>query len=650
MSVFSKVKRGVKQAVSKAQGKGNVWDMSTKENREIQVKRDYNYAKIQKAPTTERFVELDNYYNGKHYTALQIAELVAKKALTFTPPVLPDAYIQVESQIDPIVPDFQFKGRDDDLDSRNAKIRQEVVKFICYNNHLDDMNPDQERRLGKLGNAFWKVSFDGSIVGPGYIGEIVIGDPNAANIFSDPSAYDLDDCEFFDYVYRMHRRAARRKWGNILDEIANDANHGDTEIFNTETRDIFDDTVQVIEHWYRDDEGDIACSIQIGEKEVQFIPKYWVHTRKDGNKMYPFVKYCKIPNDKSFWDRSEIETIKDLIDASDREFMNAIMNDAMMSNDIILHEQDAFSEGFEPNNMPGARWSLRPTKINAVRRLGGISNNTNALNMINFIHEKIEETNGNFATKGGDPPARVNTASGLAMIREDRDSRSQPKKIDRLGGFRRLYELIDWSVLEFYNQDRIILIRGKTKDDPATTIVFNSENLRKPVKKPMSSGLDEFKINPEQETKQEQETEVQETYFPRIDCEINVGQGISKSPALTLQATQELAAIPVTPQNVELVCSMVDQMGLPEANTIKDSLRASVPPPPSPTPGTPGVQETDSSESINTFLKSIPPPVVQYILQLPEEQQPEIIQQMMAMETEELSQVIIDIMQEVGGS
>lgn len=648
MSVFDTIKKTVKKAANKATGNYNTWDMSTKEAREKQVKRDYEYAKMQRGTTTERFIELDNYYNNLHYSAREAADLADKYNLD-APPVLTDPFIQVESQIEAEVPDFQFSGRDDDLDSVKAKVREDVTRFVCDNNHIDDMNPDQERRLGKLGNAFWKVSFDGDIVGPGYVGEIIIGDPDPANMFNDPSSYDIDDCEFLIYAFRMHRRAARRKFGEVIDSIGNDGNYGDTEIYSSATRDMFDDTVQVIEYWYRDDEGDIACSIQVGEKEVRHIPKYWENTRHSGNKMYPFVKYCKTPNAKSFWDRSEIDTIKDLIDAGDREFMTAIMNDGMVGNDIIVREQNAFvDEDFMPNNMPGADWVVKQGQINAVRRLGGIANNTNALNMINFIHDKIEETNGNFATKGSDPPAGINTASGLAMLREDRENRSTPKKLDRQGGFRRLYELIDWSALEFYNQDRIIMIRGKTKQEQSRAITFNSEQFKQPVPRPQDP-LD-FQATGEDAVAQP----AQEYYYPRIDCEIQVGQGIAKSPALTLQFTQELAKMNITPVNVELVCSMVDQAGLNDGQKIKESMRQAVQ---QQAQGGAGGELGNTQlpeaapEEIMEFLHSLPEKMAQFIIQnTPSEVMPQVVAQLMQIPAEQLQQLTPEqLAQLIGG-
>ncbi len=82
--------------------------------------------------------------------------------------------------------------------------------------------------------------------------------------------------------------------------------------------------------------GDIACTILINYEEIKYIPKFWIKTSKQ-NKMYPFSKYCKIPNSKSFWDRSDIEMMKDLVDAEDRELAMAIFISFSLCNmDIII--------------------------------------------------------------------------------------------------------------------------------------------------------------------------------------------------------------------------------------------------------------------------------------------------------------------------
>jgi hypothetical protein len=552
------------------------WDMSTKEARERQVVRDFEIAKTHKSVITEKFRTLDDYYNNKHYTREQILKVAEQKGWNFIPPVLPDPFIQVESQIDPDVPVPEFKGRDDDIDSLKAKQREEVVNYICYNNKIDDMNTTNERRLNKLGDAFWKVSFDGSIQGLGYVGDIVIGNPDPANIFPDPSAYDIDDCEYFIYPFRMHRRAARRMFGRIVDSIQSDNNHGDTEIYNNSWSEstintLDDNTLQVVEYWYKDDNGDIACSININGTEVKHIPKYWINTASSGNKMYPFIQYCKIPVDKSFWNKGEIETIIDLVDSADREFLSAIMNDMFNANDITLVEERALADGEVLSGVPGQTVKVKEGKINGVRRLGGLNNNINSLNMIQFIHDKIMETNGNFDSAQGKEPLRVTTSSGIAQLNERANARKEIKKADRKTGFRRLYELIDWTALEFYNTDRLILIRGKG-DEPDTTTTFNSDRLKT---------LDETKAEQIYQRAQikglseEEALELIKTnafYYPKVDIEISVGEGVRHSKAFTLAATEQLAKTEINPINKEIIKSQIDIMDLPNKQAIKDSI------------------------------------------------------------------------------
>lgn len=543
-----KVVQKIKGAVT---GNLDVFDMSTPENRQRQVERDYDLARTEKEPVQQRFKQLNDYYNGKPYTARQAQEFREKFGINFDPPSLPDAYVQVESQIDDVVPTPQFKGRDDDLDSKKAKIREQVVKFVWYNNSVDELNISNDRSLNELGNAFWKVAWDGSVQGPGYVGDIVIGDPDPANIFPDPAAYDVDDCEFIDFVYRLHRRKARRIFGEIVDKITGDSDHYETEIYDNQQPSMDDQTLKVVEHWYRDDEGDIACSIQINCIEVKHIAKYWEITRHSGNKMYPIVHYTKIPVRKSFWGKGEIDSIKDLIDAGNREFITAIMNDVFMANDIVVYEEGALvneEEGM-PNH-PGAQVKVKQNKASAIKRLGGLSENGGIINMIQFIGEKIQEANGNYDSAQGKEPVRVTTSSGIAQLNEKAQARQSVKKAGRTQGFERLAKLTDWTALEFYNTDRIILIRGEKPGEPDTSTVFNSANM-------MTHG-------PEG------------AYFPTVDVEISVGEGIKRSKAFTLAATQELANLKITPENVGIVLSIVDLLDLPNSEDIKKSIENAV--------------------------------------------------------------------------
>ncbi|MHB8916544.1 MAG: portal protein [Desulfocucumaceae bacterium] len=606
MSLISTAKRVIGKLSNKVNGT-LAWDMTSKEARESQVKRDYEFAKTERSEQTAKWKTLNNYYNGKCYSRDQVTELAEKYGYTFVPPSLPYPFMHVESQIDNVVPSHQFKGRDDDLDSERAKVREQVVDFIYYNNKIEDLNLDNERALNELGNAFWKVAWDAAVqVTPFVKGDIVIGNPDPANIFPDPSAYDIDDCEWIIYAFRMHRRKARRVFGKVIDSITSDADYSDTEIYEHIKRSVDDDTMLVLEYWYKDDEGDIACSIQINNVEVKHIKKYWARTRLSGNKMFPIVKYSKTPVRKSFWDKGEIETIMDLCDAANREFFTALLNDAFCANDIIVYAKDALVN--EPSNLPGSHWVTKQGMESTVKRLGGVAANSGLLGMIEFIQDRMEDTNGNYATKGAEPQ-RVTTASGFAQLREDRDSRAQVKKAGRLQGFARLAELCDWMALEFYNQDREILIRGKKEDEPDTTINFNSDNERMVTK---------YSIDPETGMEIPEEF-----YYPKIDVEITAGDGIQKSKAFTLAATQELAKMVIGPENLAIVMSILDLLDLPDKNEVKEQLQRVFAP-----PDLVGAYAGLPPE-IQPMVAQMPPEQRDAFLMAPPEQQLQVLEQMM---------------------
>jgi hypothetical protein len=526
--------------------------MDSPEERQKQVKKDYENSKMHRADHVEKWLELQRYYDNDHYATAELKQWLAEKGYSFIPPSLTDAFIQVESQIDPSIPQFEFRGKDGDIDPERAKIREAVTQYIVYNNNLESLNIENERHYNKLGNAWFKVGWDGKKITPLGIGEIIIGNPMNSNMFPDPAAYDVDDCEFLIYSYRTHRRKARRKWGEIIDEIGDDNNHQDTEIFAKDN--YFDDeTLQVVEYWYRDLEGDIACSIQINFHEVQHIEKYWDKTRASGNQMFPFVKYCKTPVEQSFWDKGEIETIKDLLDAMDREFLTAILNDMFGVDDVIIYEEGALCKGEEIQNTPGHMIKAANGRKDDIKRLGGIATNIKHFDMLEFLHEKILETNGNYGVKGSEN-VKVTTASGLAQIREDRDSRATIKKADRKEGFRRLYQLIDWTAMEFYNMDRVIYLNGKTEEDDPTQFMFNSSQMMvlDDTRTPM--GADPY------------------YYFPAIDVQIIAGDGVEHSKSFTIMATENLMKTPITPVNVGIVKAYIDLLDLPNKKELKNSL------------------------------------------------------------------------------
>jgi hypothetical protein len=574
-----KVVKVVKEGLSTSQK--DMFNYETKESREATILFLFDYAKRSKADHDAKCIKYDDYYNGRHETALQIAKSCQAAGIPWIPAEVSDAYIHVESLINPDCPDFEFSGRDGYIDPRKAKQREYVVKYVCDSNKLERMIPNQERRINKSGDCVYKVYWDSVKRSPYTVqeGDISIYDIDPANIFPDPTALCVDDCEYIDYVYPLHKREAARRYkkdlkklGKTIHEFGGCTFHTDTQIYTGQFNDFNGDTVQIIEHWYRDDDGDIALSILINLEEVRHVPKYWMKTGAQ-NKLYPFVKICKISAENSFWGRSELESIINYIDAADREMAYGMVNDAFMSNDIILSEAGAFVDDKMPESAPGAHWQVNPGKIGAVARLKGLESLPEHAGTVEFLQKQIERTVGNYDTSMGQEPARVSTASGIAQLNERADSRKNIKKADRTIGYENLFELIDWTALEFYDDNRLIYlgVPGSKRAEPAGAM---SEPLRDSAGDPYNDNLDAgpiiFKFN--SESMKIKNSETQEAYFPRVDATIHAGDSLAHNKAFTLSFLEGMLAMPITPLNFKIVESMVELVDLPMRKEIIDHL------------------------------------------------------------------------------
>lgn len=545
------------------------------------MQMDYEIAKEVREPHIQKCKMFNRYYRNHHYTQDQMEIMREKFGVDYIPPVLPEPFVQVESQIDVVLPSFQFNGRDENLDPDKAKQREEVVQYIFDRNKMQEQLLDNERDLNKYGDAFWKVSWDKDLRVGRHVGDIVITGTPIGELFFDPSARTIDDCEYLFHSYRMPIRKARRMFGKIINKTVVDGNHNETEVFNTGqyaftndgwndyTSYIDDETIQIYEYYYRDDEGDIALIIYADEHILVKVEKFWKDTKDSGNQMYPIIKYSKVPVKESMWSIGEIEMIIDLVDAADRELATALLNDAYMASDIIVADITAQPEGEEWEMMPGSILWTEGGMVDKVKRLAGISQNTGLMNMIDGLSEKIQQANGNFDSNAGAEPARVTTASGLAQLNERADKRKNKKTIGRLIGIKNLVRLVDWFALEFYTDERIIVVKDK-QSDMQIYKSFTRDDQKKTFKPKTKRKVDFRKDDAIPDDEKETKAASSIVYFPQIDVNIEVGEGFASSKAFTFQATVELIQYPVNMANVEVAKALVDLLDLPDRKLIKD--------------------------------------------------------------------------------
>lgn len=546
------------------------YDYSTREMREETADALFRRAKNARTAVEIEWEKCNDYYNGIHDATKEMVEYCRANDVPWIPANMPDPYILVETQINPNVPEPEFRGRDDDLDSAKAKQREFAVRYIIENNRLSDMNTRNERRLLKLGDAFWKAYWDRDMRCGVNEGDIRIRDIPTEAIFPDPAIRDggLQDGQYVDYVYTMHKvkfcqvfRRELEELGLTADDILTEDYVSRIGVFDLTTAiNDLDDTVQVLEHWFRqpcdtEEDGErvpagaVACSILAGGRELRYIPNYWKRTCKQ-NSLFPFVHYWRIQDENRFWNKSELMPILELVDAADRKLAMSILNDTFLANDIILVEDSALADGEEFTNEPGAVIHLKQNRMGGVQRLGGLQSIANGAMGVEFFKNQIERASRNYDINQGRETTKVTTATGLAMMRQDAQSQADIKGADRDAGFERLYELLDWLALEFFDDDRMLFIGAdEMKDRAPQAMQFNADSFTAVMPKVLDAAG-----NVVREEWQ---------YFPRVDVTITAGDSIAHGKAQTLQALQALTQSQITAENWKLFAAQLELIDLP---------------------------------------------------------------------------------------
>ena len=552
------------------------YDYSTPAAREETAAVLFRRAKSARSGVEREWERYNDYYNGRHAIAAQTADWARQEDLPQLPAGLPDPWILVESQVDPNVPEPEFRGRDSDLDSLRARQREYAVRYILENNRLADMNTRNERRLLKYGDAFWKAYWDPEARCGAYPGDVRIRDVPPEALYPDPAVREgtLQDGQFVDYVYRLHKvrfaqlfAAELRALGLTVEELAGDTPDTAGRLFAGEdTLPNQDDTLPVLEHWFRQPAalevegrvvpaGAVACSIQAGGRELRYIPDYWQRTHNQC-RLFPFVHYWRIQDETRFYNKSELFPVLGLVDAADRALTVATLNDELMANDVLLVEEGALCDGEELTNEPGAVVQLKPGRLDRIRRLGGTQSVADSAAALEWYTRQVERASRSYETSRGREAQRTTTASGLAMIRQDADTQSGIKKADRNAGFERLFELLDWLALEFFDDGRLLFLGADEARGRAPAVFrFRADALAEP-----GGG--------------------EELVWPRVDVTVSAGDGLLRNRQAMLETLQTLAQSSITAENWRLYAAQLELLNLPGRQEIIGDWESRFAPPP----------------------------------------------------------------------
>lgn len=562
--------------------RNDLFNYSSKEFREGNIPKLLALAQSAREPFDILWRNYDNYYDGIHETITELDEVIDEDSDEDYTPILTDPFIHIESQIDPTVPEPEFKARDCKNDYKKAKQREYVVKYILAINDMKSKNTQLDRPLKKYGDAFLKVYYAANALDyqGAASGELKIGCIKIDDLYFDPDATCIEDCEYIDHLVYMHKSKAKREYAEAVKKAKLDWE--DIVPTSKSTTQSVSDTdsvtsnaqIQIIEHWYRDDEGDIACSIIINSIEIKHIPKYWINTQSQ-NKNYPFVHFYRIADERMFYNTSELKAIIPLVKTADDILRDSLANAKLMANDVWIHSEGALAPSGQITNEAGGVIITTAAGFNQVKRAGGITPLANAIPSIQFIQEQIQRTIRNYDTNTGKETARVTTASGQMQLREDAAQQANIKDSDRMQAYKRLFILLDWSALEFYDEDKMIFIgvpeneitnemkltgnEAENMDASRGNVffTFNSEKIRE-TSSTTITGIDEAGENEVEE----------EYYYPLIDADINAVNGIKNSKSLTIEVLGDIMQTPLTAANYKVAIMRLKELNIPQTEEI----------------------------------------------------------------------------------
>lgn len=202
----------------------------------------------------------------------------------------------VESQIDPSVPDPDFKAVAPDDEGPVSALKNYVMYVVrSAKPSLNELNLENERRTMKFGVSYVKVHWNNNIKRAGYIGDIELSNPHPKDIVPNHGAKSLDDMEHYHHITNRHVKYILRRWPHLTKEEIEDkailyrefdemSGSQAITVSDSESgdKDAGLNKYTIIETTYRDEEGDIGKLWWSGDLMIKHMPKFFYRRDEKG--------------------------------------------------------------------------------------------------------------------------------------------------------------------------------------------------------------------------------------------------------------------------------------------------------------------------------------------------------------------------------
>jgi len=420
----------------------------------------------------------------------------------------------IESQIDLLVPDPVFKPVAPD-DEEAIKSLESQVKYAirAASPSIEKINLENERRIAKLGGAFFKVHWNNNIERAGYIGDVEISNPHPKDIIPNASATSIDDMEHYHHVVNKTAKYIMRRWPHItLDELEQKASLyeeydeilGDQEIQisarNNTDRESGLNKYTIIETTYKDEDSNIGKLWWSGDLLISNVPKFF-YRHDENNETLPVetidmatgesmpgmlgmpvdVQYYVpknwdiiyqpyLPRDKCFWGVSMFEDLKDLQESikkvmfiEEEKILKGTTKILTDDKSIVNKLQDPLSEIiYTPN-------------LNAVKEIQMGNDSGRGVAWIEMMKDFMQLITGATDPAMGKPNSNVASGRQAQLYIEQSNYKINIKTAYKATSYRQLYRVIADFYMAFADYDRPYRLQGEGGKD--TFGVFNRMNM-----------------------------------------------------------------------------------------------------------------------------------------------------------------------------
>ena len=253
----------------------------------------------------------------------------------------------IESQIDISVPKPNVEPTEFDEGDPMEQERQRMVEGMLYymggGTTLQRINSENERIVKKNSLAVFKVGYNPKAKSHKWIGKIETTNPHPCNFIPQPGVHRVAN---MDYCFHIENRTLDyicRTYGEeFRDELEGEKAEYSYLDELSESRTENDETLSVVECWYKDKDGDVCVLTWCNEVILRDEQKFFYKRNQDGSiiehdeieaqtgvdmigtpitetiqvpvhipKRFPFVIQYNIPKEKSFYGKSDPDIIYD---------------------------------------------------------------------------------------------------------------------------------------------------------------------------------------------------------------------------------------------------------------------------------------------------------------------------------------------------